>query len=222
MIKKVNLNVNKIITVLKCEVVVFNLPLINQIIIEFGHDPYLILISCLLSLRAKDIVTIHVCRRLFSVVQTPQEMLDLKKLKLEEIVFKAGFYKVKASVLHEVSAFLVKEKGGRVPNTLSELLSIKGVGRKTANLVLGVAYKIPSICVDIHVYRISNRLGITKSSSPKETEKQLKQKISKNFWIEWNRLLVTWGQNICMPVSPKCSSCAVKHFCKKVGVIKSR
>ncbi len=196
--------------------------LVNTIIEEFGKDPFLVLISCLLSLRSKDSVTIDVCRELFKMAQTPQAILSISTKKLETILFKIGFYRNKAKTIKHVCQVLIDKFNGKVPKTLDELLHIKGIGRKTANLVLGVAYGIPSICVDIHVHRISNRLGFIKTKTTLETEFALQKLLHKKHWIEWNKLLVTWGQNICTPISPWCSKCAIKNHCKQVGVTKSR
>ena len=212
----------KIVFALREQIKLFTPTLVDQIITEFGHDPYLILISCLLSLRAKDTTTIHVCRDLFGRIKTPQQMLQLPINELEKIIFKTGFYHNKAIVLHHVSRVLVEQYSSKVPNSMEQLLAIKGIGSKTANLVLGMAFNIPSICVDTHVHRISNRLGLIATNSVDATEKALKMVIPRNLWIEWNKLIVIWGQNICQPVSPKCSGCVVRPYCKRVGVLKSR
>ena len=197
-------------------------PLINCIIDEFGKSPYLILIGCLLSLRARDATTIHVCRELFSRVKTPQELLALPLSELKRIIFKTGFYQNKAQVLREVSHVILERFNGKVPATYDQLISIKGIGPKTANLVLGMAFDVPSICVDTHVHRISNRLGLITTETVEQTEQELKKILPKKDWVVWNKLLVIWGQNICTPLSPKCSQCAISHLCKKVGVTKQR
>ena len=200
----------------------FTQPLVDIIAHEFGHDPYLILISCLLSLRAKDLTTVHVCRALFRRISTPLQMVECDRGELEQLIFKTGFYKNKAQVLQEVSQALIDHHGGLVPQTREELLAIRGVGPKTANLVLGIAFGISAICVDTHVHRISNRLGLIKTKTVEETEKNLEQVLPQELWIEYNKLLVMWGQNICVPISPKCSCCAVRDLCKRVDVTKSR
>ncbi len=211
-----------IIKILREQTKDFVLPLVDTVINEFDHDPFLILISCLLSLRVKDLVTVHVCRNLFRKIKTPQEFVAMPRNELEKIIFKTGFYKNKARVLHEVSQSIIERFGGVVPNTSKELLSIRGVGPKTANLVLGLAYNKPAICVDTHVHRISNRLGLVKTKTVKETEAALKKVLPENYWIEWNKLMVMWGQNICVPISPMCGSCAIRKMCKRVGVTRSR
>lgn len=211
-----------IITVLRKATKDMMPPLIDLVVAEFGHDPYLIIIACLLSLRAKDTTTIHVCRELFTRVRTPAAMLELNRQELERIIFKTGFYKNKADVLQHVSRELIERFGSQVPKSYDELMSIKGVGPKTANLVLGLAFGTPAICVDTHVHRISNRLGLIKTATPEQTEVALKRVLDKQDWIIWNHLLVIWGQNICAPVSPRCSGCAIKGLCPRVGVSKSR
>ncbi|MFH1461984.1 MAG: endonuclease III [bacterium] len=212
----------KIIEILRIETKNFTPTLITQIIQKNGLDPFLILICCLLSLRSKDTVTIHVCNDLLKVAKTPQEIFDLPIKKLEQIIFKIGFYKNKAKVLHNVSKEILEKYKGKVPDTEAELLQLPGVGRKTSNLVLGMAFNQPAICVDIHVHRISNRLGLIKTKTPKETEMELQIILPKKYWIEWNDLIVKWGQNICTPTSPKCSRCAIKIYCKQTGVTKFR
>ena len=146
----------------------------------------------------------------------------MPRKQLEKIIYPIGFYQKKAQVVHDVSRELIERFNGKVPNEHKALMSIKGVGLKTANLVLGMAFNIPAICVDIHVHRISNRLGIVKTNTPEETEAALKKIIPQNLWIEWNTLLVMWGQNICTPISPFCSICAIAPLCKKVNVNRSR
>lgn len=197
-------------------------PLIDIIIEEYGKDPFLILISCLLSLRARDTSTIHNCRRLFEKVRTPQALVKLSIEELQEILRPLNFYRKKAYVLHNVCQELISRFNGQVPSNEEDLLSLKGVGRKTATLVLGKAFDVPAICVDTHVHRVSNRLGWVETKTPDETEEALKQIVPRTKWIEFNRLLVTWGQNICVPISPLCSKCVLFSLCPKIGVTKQR
>lgn len=197
-------------------------PLINSIIDEFGHDPFLILIGCLLSLRVRDSTTIHVVRVLFNRARTPQQLLNIPDAELEKIVFKTVYYKQKAALLKSVSHEILERFGGVVPRTEAELRSINGVGPKTANLVLGMAFGVPAICVDTHVHRISNRLGLIKTRTVEETEEALRELLPQKYWIEWNKLLVMWGQNTCAPISPKCSSCPINKICQRVGVNRFR
>ncbi len=189
-----------------------------SIIKQYGRDPYLVLISCLLSLRTKDSVSFPASQRLFEHAKTPQEMLKLSTSQIEKLIHPTGFYRRKAHLLHAVSKDLLERFKGKVPSNLEDLLSIKGVGRKTANLVLGVAFEIPAICVDTHVHRISNRLGLVKTKTTNETEQELKKILPEKYWIEYNHLLVVWGQNICVPISPFCSKCAIADLCPRIGV----
>lgn len=204
-----------IIKILKIETQKYTPTLSEQIIKEYGKNPFIILISCLLSLRAKDIVTIHICRDLFKIAKTPKEILTLSQEKLEKIIYKIGFYKNKAKVLLYVSKVILEKYNNIVPNKREGLLSIKGIGIKTANLVLSQAFDKPAICVDVHVHRISNRLGLIKTKTPEQTEIALQKILDKKYWIIWNKLLVILGQNICLPRNPKCSKCAINKLCKK-------
>lgn len=193
-----------------------------QITQMYGKDPYLVLISCLLSLRTKDTVSFPASVRLFEHAKTPEQMLKVPLSTIEKLIYPTGFYRRKARILHEVSADLIKRFQGKVPADLDDLLSIKGVGRKTANLVLGVAFDIPAICVDVHVHRVSNRLGLIKTKTTDETEQALMELLPQEYWIEFNHLIVMWGQNICVPVSPLCSTCAIAPLCPRVGVTRHR
>jgi endonuclease-3 len=193
-----------------------------QITEKYGKDPYLIFISCLLSLRTKDAVSFPASVRLFEYAQTPEQMLTVPVATIEKLIYPTGFYRRKARLLHEVSADLIKRFKGNVPADLDDLLSIKGVGRKTANLVLGVAFDIPAICVDVHVHRVSNRLGLVQTKTTDETEQALMKLLPQEYWIEFNHLIVMWGQNICVPISPFCSKCAIAPLCPRIGVTRHR
>jgi endonuclease III len=168
----------------------------SVIVDEYGKDPFLILISCLLSLRTRDVISLPVSRELFKHAKTPQELVKIPIPALEKIIHSTGFYRNKARVLHNVSKDLIDRFKGKVPNTLDELLSLPGVGRKTANLVLAIAFDTPAICVDTHVHRLANLLGIVHTKTPEQTEYELQKVVPKNYWIEFNRLLVTWGQQV--------------------------
>jgi endonuclease-3 len=197
-------------------------PAVSHVVQAHGRNPFLILISCLLSLRAKDTVSLPIALTLFKKAQTPQEIVKIPRAELEKMFFSIGYYRQKAKSVHEVSQELIERFQGNVPNTKEELLSIKGVGIKTANLVLGEAFGIPAICVDIHVHRISNRLGLVETKTAEETEVALQEIVPKEYWIEFNHLLVMWGQNICVPVSPFCSRCVLSDVCLKKGVTRRR
>lgn len=219
---KTTQRVERIVSLLKEHTKAFALPMSEQIVIEFGRDPYLILISCLLSLRAKDSVTLPICVKLFSKATTPKEMLRIPLDTLEKMLYSLGFFRKKAALIHEVSHELVEHFNGHVPSNIEQLLLLPGVGRKTANLVLGIGFEIPAICVDTHVHRISNRLGIVSTKTPEETEQALKKILPRKYWIPWNSWLVMWGQNICTPISPWCSRCQLFNECERVGVKQSR
>ncbi len=197
-------------------------PMTQSIIAQYPKDPYPILISCLLSLRAKDTVTLPVSLQLFSRAVTPQQMLNLSISEIESIIRPVNYYRRKSIQLHHVSTDLIDRFNGKVPCNLEDLLSIKGVGLKTANLVLAEAFGIPAICVDVHVHRISNRLGIIETKTVEETEYALRQVLPEKYWIVWNRLLVMLGQTLCTAQSPFCSKCPLVDMCPRVDVIKSR
>lgn len=185
-------------------------------------DPFFVLISCLLSLRTKDSTTLPACERLFALAQTPQEMLKISIPRLEKIIYPVGFYRTKARNIHKICHQLILKFDSKVPDELETLLAFPGVGRKTANLVLTEGFGKLGICVDTHVHRISNRLGYVKTKTPEETEFALRKKLPQKFWLEYNALLVTWGQNICKPVSPLCSRCGLKKLCPQRGVGRRR
>ncbi|MDR4509076.1 MAG: endonuclease III [Candidatus Brocadiaceae bacterium] len=186
------------------------------------HRPFHVLISCILSLRTKDQTTREAYHRLFAVADTPNSLVKISPQKLEKIIYPVGFYKTKAKKIIDICAILLKEYKGRVPDEIDELLKLNGVGRKTANLVVTLGYHKPGICVDTHVHRICNRWGYVTTRNPNETEYALRETLPKKYWITINDLLVTYGQNICLPVSPKCSLCKVEKYCGKVGVTKYR
>ena len=171
-------------------------PLSVKIVQEYGKDPFLILMSCLLSLRAKDTKTIVVVRKLFAIARTPEQFVKMPLSELEKIIYSIGFYKNKARVIKQVSAQLIKEFGGVVPRTKEDLLQINGVGQKTASLVLSSAFDVPAICVDVHVHRLSNLLGLVHTKTPEETEVALEKILPKSYWASTNEVLVKLGQNI--------------------------
>ncbi|MBW2995583.1 endonuclease III [Candidatus Woesearchaeota archaeon] len=185
-------------------------------------SPYYVLISCLMSLRTKDEVTYPRARALFKKADTPRKMLKLSVKEIEKLIYPVGFYRVKARRIKEVSRYLIEKHNSRVPDDFDELLKIKGVGRKTANIVITHAFSKPGIAVDTHVHRISNRIGIVKTKTPEQTEMSLMKIIPKKNWIVFNELLVRHGQNICKPISPFCSTCPIYKYCRRAGVIKSR
>jgi endonuclease-3 len=181
-----------------------------------------VLIACLLSLRTKDETTGPAAARLFALADTPRAMLRLTPRRIERAIFPVGFYRTKAKVILGVCRDVLERFDGRVPDEIEPLLTLKGVGRKTANLVVTQGFNKPGICVDVHVHRISNRLGYVKTRNPEETEMALRRRLPRRYWIGYNDLLVAFGQNICQPVSPKCSVCPVNRSCPRLGVTRSR
>lgn len=210
-----------VIKILKNEYKNFREPIVTEIA-ETDRDPYKVLIGCILSLRTKDEVTAVASERLFKIASTPEKMKELKPQKIAELIYPVGFYNTKARNIIKVSEILLDKYNGKVPDDLDELLTLPNVGRKTANLVLTVGYRKPGICVDTHVHRISNRFGFVTTKNPVETEFALRKKLPQQYWIVYNDLLVSYGQNICKPVSPFCSKCKINKLCEKIGVEKSR
>lgn len=197
-------------------------PVVTRISQSKESGPFLILVSTLLSLRTKDETTDKAMVQLTKRAKTPVEILDLSEEELESIIYPVGFYRNKAKTLKNVSRIILDKYGGKVPDTLDELLTIKGIGRKTANLVITEAYGKPGICVDTHVHRISNRLGIVSTKNPHHTEEELRKVLPKKYWIIYNTLLVAFGRKICHPISPRCSHCPISHLCEQIGVIRHR
>lgn len=202
------------------------MPQFEQPLIEAMGDeaqtPFRILIATILSLRTKDTLTAVVAPRLFAVADTPEGLAALEEERIAELIYPVGFYRTKARSIRQVCLLLLERYGGAVPRELDELLALPGVGRKTANLVLTAGYGLPGICVDTHVHRICNRWGYVQTKTPEETELALRASLPAEYWIPINGLLVTLGQNICHPTSPRCSVCPVFAQCQRVGVTRSR
>jgi endonuclease-3 len=216
-----DIKINDVIRIFKKELAVGQMPIVSHLA-EDQRDPFVILISTLLSLRTKDEVTAVATERLLALASTPQEMLQLPLEKIAKTIYPVGFYRVKARTIHHVCRELIERFGAKVPDDLDELLSIKGVGRKTANLVVSLAYGKEGICVDTHVHRISNRLGYVKTKTPEETEFALRAKLPCKHWIIYNTIMVAFGRQTCKPVSPLCSRCPVYQYCDRIGVTISR
>jgi endonuclease III len=210
------------IRIIKREISLWQEPVVGVVAKESDRDPFLILISTLLSLRTKDRTTREAGDRLFAMARTPATMLKLPLKKLERAIYPVGFYRTKAKAIHHTCRRLIDDYAGKVPDSIDELVKLPGVGRKTANLVVTIGYGKPGICVDIHVHRISNRWGYIKTKTPEESEQALRQKLPKQYWITYNDLLVPYGQNLCLPVSPLCSTCKLTELCDRVGVTRSR
>jgi endonuclease-3 len=214
--------IHSAIRILKREVRRWQEPVVGVVARESARDPFRILISCLLSLRTKDKTTSEASARLFALARTPAALLKLSKGRIERAIYPVGFFRTKAKAIHAICRRLLSVYQGKVPQSIDELVTLPGVGRKTANLVVTVGYQKPGICVDVHVHRITNRWGYVKTRTPEETEQALRVKLPKRYWITFNDLLVPYGQNLCQPVSPFCSRCKLIDMCDRVGVVRSR
>ena len=199
----------------------WELPHVTQIANK-QRDPFRVLISTVLSLRTKDATTAAASDRLYALAGTPATILQLTPEQVEQAIYPVGFYRVKARNILQICRILLDDYGGAVPDEIDVLVKLPGVGRKTANLVVTLGYGKPGICVDTHVHRITNRWGYVKTSAPDRTEMVLRAKLPAMYWIEFNDTLVTFGQNLCYPLSPRCSVCPVARFCDRVGVERSR
>ena len=185
-------------------------------LMEEFNDPFLVLIGCILSLRTNDKTTYPATLRMLELGKTPQDFLSVFQEDLEKAIYPVGFYKNKAKQILDIAKELVEKYDGKVPEDIDELTKFKGVGRKTANLVVAKGFNKPAICVDVHVHRICNRWGYVKTKEPDETEMALRAKLPEKYWMDFNTLLVTHGQNICKPQKPKCAECSVRPYCKRI------
>lgn len=211
-----------VLRTLRAEYPKWNAPVVSFIALQ-TRDPFRVLVSCLLSLRTKDETTGPASRRLFELADTPHAMLHLSERQVEKAIYPVGFYRVKAKTILDVCRTLVDRFDGRVPDDLDELLTLKGVGRKTANLVITQGFARHGICVDTHVHRISNRWGYVDTKNPNATEAALRERLPRRYWIEYNFLLVAFGQTICKPTSPLCETrCPIRRHCPRLGVTRHR
>jgi len=211
----------EIIRLLELELGKRELPIVTKLA-EEHRDPFEILISTLLSLRTKDEVTAAATERLFTLASTPAEMLRLSEAEIQRAIYPVGFYRNKAETIRHVCRELIERFQSRVPDSIEELLTFKGVGRKTANLVVSLGFNGAGLCVDTHVHRISNRIGYVRTKNPEETEFALRAKLPPEHWSRYNTILVAFGRNTCRPISPLCSHCPVEAYCDRIGVTKSR
>jgi endonuclease-3 len=191
---------------------------VNAFVATTLSDPYRVLVGCILSLRTQDSVTVAASERLFALAPDVDALVRLSRSTIEKAIYPVGFYRTKARQLLEIAERIRGRHGGVVPDSIDALLELPGVGRKTANLVVTVAYARPGICVDTHVHRITNRWGYVRTDSPNETEQALREVLPKRYWIEINRLLVAFGQTVCRPVGPRCEICPVVAWCARRGV----
>lgn len=212
---------NKVWPLLKKQVMGLHVPWLENMA-SLDRDPFKILMSCILSLRTQDRTTGKASERLFKFASTPQKLSKLPVNTIEQAIYPVGFYRVKAERIKEMSREIEGKYNSKVPDEIDELLKLKGVGRKTANLVVTLGYNKPGICVDTHVHRITNRWGYVKTKTPEETEFALRKKLPPKYWLEINGLLVAFGQGICKPISPLCSRCNLNDYCAKIGVGKHR
>ena len=213
-----NRNIDGVIQTLRRTVRQWEEPVVGR----YKADPFTTLISCLLSLRTRDETTAAAAERLFRLARTPQAMRRLPRRTVERAIYPVGFYRTKARTLLAVCEALLARFDGRVPDDLETLLTLPGVGRKTANLVVTLAYRKLGICVDTHVHRISNRWGYVRTRSPEETEFALRRRLPRRYWRIYNDLLVSLGQHLCHPTSPWCSRCPLRRMCARRGVARSR
>jgi len=217
----VKFNIDEVMALLETAVLDWDTPAVT-IISQRDGDPFKVLISCILSLRTKDTTTGPASIRLFSLADTPGKMLQLDLKMIEQAIYPVGFYRNKALQIMAICQQLTEKYDGYVPESIEELLKFKGVGRKTANLVVTLGFGKPGICVDTHVHRICSHWGYVTSRTPDETEKRLRDVLPERYWLRINDLLVTFGQNLCRPVSPFCSRCPLCGYCQRNNVTKYR
>jgi endonuclease-3 len=211
-----NNNIDEVISLVKKQIEKFKAPYVTRISSE--KNPFKILVSTILSSRTKDEITKQASQRLFLKVKNPNDLIKLSIKEIEKLIYPVGFYRVKARNLKKLAEVLIKDYNGKVPNSINELIKLPGVGRKTANLVVTLGFNKYGICVDTHVHRIVNRWGYIKTKTPEETEYALRKKLPKKYWKKINSILVVFGQNICTPILPKCSSCNLNNICPKNDV----
>jgi endonuclease-3 len=214
-------NIADVIRILERELGEWELPIVTALA-EDNRGPFPILISTVLSSRTKDEVTAQAAGRLLSLAETPEEMRKLSEDQISRAIYPVGFYRNKSRTIPRLCTELIDRFHSEVPDTMEQLLTLPGVGRKTANLVLTLGFNKEGLCVDTHVHRISNRLGYVRTKNPGETEYALREKLPKQYWARYNTLLVAFGRNLCFPVSPFCSRCLVSAYCDRVGVNRSR
>jgi endonuclease III len=211
-------DIHQVVRILKHEIRRWPVPALAK----YVETPFTVLIACILSLRTQDRTTVAASDRLFAIATTPESMLAVPVRKIERAIYPVSFYRTKARTIHAICEQLLSRYDGEVPCDLDDLLALPGVGRKTANIVVTLGFEKPGIAVDTHVHRISNRLGYVRTRSPEKTEMSLRRKLPSRYWIVFNDLLVAYGQNLCKPVSPHCSTCKIATYCNRIGVKTSR
>jgi endonuclease III len=216
-------HVDEIFSLLKKELDQYGRPIVSRSKPDIPDTPFVTLISCLLSLRTKDEVTEKASLQLLKDFNTPEQLSELPIKKIESLIYPVGFYKTKARRIKEISATLLQDYQGNVPDDFDELMKLKGVGRKTANIVMVYGHKKHGyLPIDTHCHRIPNRLGWIHTKTPEETEHALQKVLPVKYWDDFNDLFVRFGQTICVPISPFCSRCSLQKYCKKIGVLTSR
>ncbi|MFH1212006.1 MAG: endonuclease III [Candidatus Woesearchaeota archaeon] len=214
-------DIDRIYSILKSEAGNFNVPVVDLINVQ-TKDPFKVLVATILSARTNDKHTAIAASKLFSKIKNSSELERLSEKEIQELIYPVGFYKNKARFLKQLPKALKENFNNKIPDNVEDLLKLSGVGRKTANLVVAVAFNRPAVCVDTHVHKIMNRLGYVKTKNPFETEMALRKKLPRKYWTTINSLMVAFGQSICRPISPKCSICKLKKYCSQVNVGKSR
>ena len=214
-------DISAVYRLLKRHVKKYHVPVVDLVQIQ-TNDPFKVLAATILSARTKDKTTTEACKRLFSTVKKTQDLKKLTSGEIEKLIYPVGFYKNKAGYLKQLPLALKDRFDGKIPRTVEELTKLPGVGRKTANLVVAVAFKKPAVCVDTHVHKIMNRLGYVRTKTPEKTELALRRKLPVKYWTTFNSIFVAFGQHTCRPISPVCSKCPVKQYCRRRGVDVSR
>jgi endonuclease III len=216
-----NSEMSKVYVILKRETAAYKVPVVDLIQLQ-TNDPFKVLVATILSARTLDRTTTDAARKLFSKAKTIDELEKLSVLEIEKLIYPVGFYKNKAKFLKELPLKINEMYFGKIPNNVDELVTLPGVGRKTANLVVAIAFNKPAVCVDVHVHRIMNRFSYVRTKTPFETEMALRKKLPVKYWTTINSILVAFGQNLCRPTAPKCSICPVVKFCRRIDVKKSK
>ncbi len=218
---KNEVDIDSIISILDKESIHWDVPVVTLIAMQ-SKDPFKVLLSTIISLRTKDEVTIEASKKIYKLLEKPQDISNISIKQIQDAIYPCGFYKRKSEQIYDICIKLNKEFNSIVPKEIDTLLTFKGIGRKTANLILSEGYQIPAMCVDTHVHRISNRFGYINTKNPDESEMILRNKLDKKYWIRYNSLLVAFGQHLCKPISPFCSKCPVINLCKQKNIIKFR
>ncbi len=215
--RRKTMNIDKIYSILREQFKSYPAPVVDLIEVQ-TKDPFKILVTTILSARTKDQTTSEVAHRLFKVIDRVDDLTKYSVEEIEELIYPVGFFRNKAKYLNKLPEVLKEKFNNRIPDRIDDLTTLPGVGRKTANLVRAIAFKKPAICVDVHVHRISNRLGYVNTKTPLETELALRSKLPKEYWLMFNSYLVAFGQNHCTPRNPKCSTCKIYDECERIGV----